>query len=280
MKKKTSLILIILSSLMLVSSQSIAKNTNQESSSPRIIDFAEQQWIIESYMSDKSYPGPNYYSNDEAHVWVDNKGFLNMTIQQNEFGQWVCSSVKSVLPAKYGIHRFKVIGNLEDLDKNTVIGMFFYRIDPYSPDQRAEVDIELSSWGFPKDTPDGTINASSNVHYVLWEPWSNDTTPVVQSSESFWMDMPRGTHSTHELTWHPKTLSFLSYFGHSPNNPNKKVARYFELSNNKADTWVLPKEDEKMHLLLNFWLHESDHPASMQSQSIKIKYEFEPYQEP
>lgn len=276
---KKSLVLLLICTFMFIASPSIAKFSNPDTASQRVIDFADQEWLIESYMTEKSYPGPNYYSNEEAHVWVDNHDFLNLTIQQNEFGQWVCSSVKSLVPAKYGIHRFKVIGNLEDLDKNVVVGMFFYRVDPYNPEQRAEVDIELSSWGFPKDTPDGTIQASSNVHYVLWEPWTNNTSPVVQSSESFWMDMPRGTHTTHELSWHPKTLSFISYYGHSHNNPNKKVARYFELSNHKSDTWILPKEEEKMHLLINFWLHESDHPSSQQKQTIKIKYEFEPYQE-
>lgn len=280
MKKSTSLVIVILMAILFMSSQGTAQFSNNQYHAPRIIDFADQKWLIETYMNEKSYPGPNFYSNDENHVWVDNKGFLNLTIQKNEFGQWACSSVKSLVPAKYGIHRFKVIGNLEDLDKNVVVGMFFYRVDPMFPDQRSEVDIELSSWGFPKDTPEGTIHPSSNVHYVLWEPWTNVTSPKVQSSESFWMDMPRGTHTSHELSWHPKTLSFMSYYGHSSTNPNKKVANYFELSNTKSDSWVLPKEDEKMHLLINFWLHESDHPFCLQNQNIKIKYEFEPYQEP
>jgi hypothetical protein len=280
MKKRLSIFLVMLFSLVFMSSHSKANYISYSNYPYRIINFADQEWLTESYMSEKSFPGPNYYSNAEDHVWVDNRGFLNLTIQENEFGQWLCSSVKSIQIARYGIHRFKIIGNLEDLDKNVVVGMFLYRVDPMQPEQRAEVDIELSSWGFPKDTPEGTINASSNVHYVLWEPWIDIDSPKVQSSDSFWMNMPRGTHTTHELTWHPKTLSFMSYHGHSPTNPNKKVARFFELSNVKYDSWALPKEDEKMHLLINFWIHESDHPSDLQKQSIRIKYEFEPYQEP
>ncbi len=243
----------------------------------RIIEFSDQKWLVESYMDEKVYPGPNYFSSSEDHVWIDQRGFLTLNIQQNPSGKWMSSSVKSLKPAQYGIHRFRVIGNIEKMDKNTVLGLFMYRIDPNFPDKRAEVDIEFSTWGLPYETNEGTIKAKTNGHYTLWNPWNDGETPKPHSVESFWVRMPRGTHTMHEIIWTENKIEFNSYHGHAVNNPNRVVINQFTIVNDENKDPIIPHENDNMHIMLNFWIHGyNSAPYEDNNHQMKIKYEFEP----
>ncbi len=247
-------------------------------SNHRIIEFADQFWHVESYMDEKVNPGPNYFSDDEDLVWVDNHGFLNLTIKQNSAGEWLCSSIKSIEAASYGTHRFKIIGNLETLDKNLVLGLFMYRIDQDNPNLRAEVDIELSTWSFPTHIENELIHPTANAHYTLWKPWTDFCEPQPYAVEPFMVKMPRGTHTTHEIYWDSRSLSFLSYHGHAPTNPNKKIIHSLDLPYDRSDSWVIPHENEKMHIMINFWICSGNDAPSDENKEhhFKVKYEFEP----
>ena len=89
--------------------------------SAKTIYFAGYNWMVKS--GDNIGPGPNSW--DENNVWVDQNGYLHLALT-NRGGQWYCSQVSMVVRLGFGRYQFWVIGRIDKLDPNVVVGLFNY----------------------------------------------------------------------------------------------------------------------------------------------------------
>ncbi|MBN1155200.1 hypothetical protein JXB12_09815 [candidate division KSB1 bacterium] len=103
----------------------------------RIIHFAGCDWYVRGGFGG---PGPNYWSDSDESVWLDDDGRLHLRIRY-EGARWYCAEVYTTKYTTYGEHRFLIEGDPELFDKNVVLGLFTYAND------EAEIDIEFSRWG-------------------------------------------------------------------------------------------------------------------------------------
>jgi len=244
--------------------------------------FSGQSWIAES--SDKSPrgPGANYFSNSNDTVWVDNDGWLHLKIRkEGKLKKWVCSSVRSVLPADYGVHRFYVVGDLAHLDKNAVLGIFLYRMDHEQIDMGGEVDIEFSTWGLPKTLPGGeVIQPDNNMQYVVWKPWKGAENPQIADMDCYTIQTSQNQCSTHTLIWKPDLLQFDSCYGHLKYPKPENLMHSWIARSTLQNPIQMPKQEERMHIMFNLWLNENvPFPSNKQEIEILIKYDYEPFQQ-
>ena len=83
---------------------------------------------------------------DPSNVSIDDKGYLHLGIAERD-GRWTASEVFTVERFGFGTYQWIVEGDVYDMDKSTVLGLF-----PYGPihqigvDAENEIDIEFSKW--------------------------------------------------------------------------------------------------------------------------------------
>jgi hypothetical protein len=83
---------------------------------------------------------------DPANVQVDGDGYLHIAIMQRN-GKWTASQLFTASNLGFGTYQWVVQGDVYDMDKSTVLGLF-----PYGPangigvDGEDEIDIEFSQW--------------------------------------------------------------------------------------------------------------------------------------
>lgn len=244
--------------------------------------FSGQNWIVESSGNYSRGPGANFFSNSNETVSVDDDGWLHLKIhKEGKLKKWVCSSVRSVLPADYGVHRFYVVGDVGNLDKNVVLGMFFYRMDTEHIDEGGEVDIEFSTWGFPKTLPGGEVVPSdNNMQYVVWKPWKGTENPTIADMSCYTVQTSPNQCSTHTLTWRPDLLEFKSCYGHLKNPKPENMMQSWIVRSTLQNTIQMPKQEDRMSIILNLWLNENvAFPSNKEEIEILIKYEYEPFQQ-
>lgn len=161
---------------------------------PRSINFVGLDWVVKSGCG--LGPGPNCWSDSEQSVWLDSDGVhLKM---RNIGGQWHSAEIYTTACTDYGMHRFYLIGRVDQLDVNVVAAPFLYQ------DDLTEIDIEFARWGVP---------GGDNGHYVV-QPGSNPA-----NHHDFLMTLG-GTHSTHYFDWQPDSIQFRSIHGHYAEPPN------------------------------------------------------------
>lgn len=179
-KSKGSTLLI----LLLTSIVTIALFIQSENCAAESIHFAEKTWTIRTGSGN---PGNNIWSAD--NVDKDSAGRVHLKIDR-ESGRWTCASISTQVN-DYGKYRFYVIGRLNRLPENVVVGFFLYKNDYH------ELDIEFAK------PPSTVIRGSHNAGYT------------VQSGghEPFNISL-NGTWSTHYIDWHPNSVNFKSIHGH------------------------------------------------------------------
>jgi hypothetical protein len=112
-----------------------ATTSNTVALTPRIIQFAGRNWEVKVGFGG---PGPNNWSDTDQSVWVDADGRLHLRLREVG-GVWYAAEVRTVLPTKYGMHRFYLIGPVDQLDRNVIFSAFVYG------DDSKEIDIEFSN---------------------------------------------------------------------------------------------------------------------------------------
>ncbi|MBL7086305.1 MAG: T9SS type A sorting domain-containing protein [Candidatus Cloacimonetes bacterium] len=232
LNKKASIILVVyLVFLALVS--------NLEA---RIINFAGREWIVKSGYGG---PGPNYWSDSEENVWIDDNGWLHLKIR-NEYGTWYCSEVYTNGFTQYGMHRFYIISRLDSLDKNVVFAPFLYK------DDTTEVDIEFAKWGLD--------NPSFNAQYVV-QPWYHPG-----NLERFLIQL-NGTYTTHYMDWYSSLIEFKSIHGHyeQPPNPDYLIHEWLYTGND------IPQKEESLRVHINLWLYQGNPPSNSEEVEVIIK---------
>jgi hypothetical protein len=256
------------------------------SDSNRIITFAEQEWVVQDSFWKQINPGNNYFSSDEKSVFVDDDGKLHLIARYDiNLGSWVCAQISSLENAKYGTHTFIVENNLEKLDRNLVLGIFLYKSDQDNCTKRAEIDLEFSKWGFPKEIENGeTIDIDNNSWYVLWPEWEEGESPEPQTIDGFMLKMEDYEYSLHQIQWEDYYLSFRSYVY----NPILRriedllmqypyyQAEYMQKKITDPDIFI-PAESDKMKIMFNLWIIDGEiepHDKDINEIEIVLQYSY------
>ena len=111
----------------------------------KTLSFSGRDWASRSI--GLAGPGPCNWTPQNA--WVDHDGLhLKISISDDN---WYTSEVWTTEQLGYGTYEWRVIGRIDQLDKNIVFGMFNYE----GPDGANEIDIEFSKWGDASDDKGG-----------------------------------------------------------------------------------------------------------------------------
>jgi hypothetical protein len=218
----------------------------------RTIEFSGHTWKVKASET-RAGPGPNYFSDREEDVLVDEKGQLHLRIVFRN-GRWYCTEVFTAEPLGYGIYTFSLASRVDQLDKNAVLGLFTW--DDTAPEYNyREIDIEFSRWGEEE---------GDNSRFVV-QPWHH-----AGNRHQFNIEL-RGSYSTHSFDWSADSIQFSSFQGHdSPPAPGDKIESWLYTG---AD---IPPEG-KGNARINLWLLNGSPPSDGQEVEVIIEaFEFVP----
>ena len=219
----------------------------------RTLLFSGYQWMVKSSQG-RVGPGPNYFSGSADNVWIDDQGRLHLRITHSG-NSWECAEVISLRSFGYGIYRFYLDTPLDNLDPNSILGLFTWSDAPeYS---HREIDIECAKWGDEED--------STNAQFVVQ--------PYQRSDHLLRFHVPSFAHTTHRFTWKQDSVFFQSLQGHHPEPPNpSNVIRQWNC------TKGIPKAYDE-NARMNLWLMGGLKPKYLKEIEVVVKeFEFVPLQ--
>ncbi len=155
----------------------------------RTIDFSGYTWKVKS-SEIRTGPGPNYFSDREEDVWVDENGHLHLRVVSRN-GKWYSTEVFIVEALGYGTYTFSLASRIDQLDKNIVLGLFTWD-EIASEHNYREIDIEFSRWG---------EEIGDNSQFVV-QPWGR-----VGNRYRFNMGLQE-VYSTHSFDWNMENTVF------------------------------------------------------------------------
>ncbi|MEA1865919.1 MAG: dockerin type I domain-containing protein [Euryarchaeota archaeon] len=200
----------------------------------RHIRFSGYNWTVKS-SEILVGPGPNYFSDSNQSVWVDEEGKLHLKILKKD-GKWYCAEVCTTESLGYGKYIFYAASRVDRLDKNVVAGLFTW--DGEAPEYNyREIDIEFSRWG---------QEMNDNAQYVV-QPWDPP-----ENMHRFNMVL-NGNYSTHSFDWSTDSIFFQSLDGHYSSPPSDS---YMIESWNYTDSGIPP--DGGGNARINLWLNDAD----------------------
>ena len=207
------------------------------------IIFSGYKWVVKESKENRIGPGDNYFSGSSDNVFVDKAGKLHLRIT-NRNDKWYCPEVKLVNGMGTGKYIFYLDPLPQPLDKDVVIGLFFYDREDTSNFHK-EVDIEISQWG--KDT---TLNSQ----YVIQ--------PKEEEAYRFATDLSVGTKHTIEIA--KKKISFHSYYGTADSSD---IPLEFSSHVVKPDyDFYSPSE----RICINVWLYHTVEPSNLKEFEVVI----------
>ena len=159
-RRVTSLLLAAVLALALSGAVADASSRAQQ---PRTIAFSGYTWQVKS-STDVVGPGPNYFSDSGANVWVDQQGRLHLKLTSSK-GRWYCAEVVNMQSLGRGRYGFELDSAVNALDPNVVLGLFTWSDDPAYANR--ELDVEFSRWGNAADP--------TNAQYVV-QPYEHPGT--------------------------------------------------------------------------------------------------------
>lgn len=201
------------------------------------LHFADYDWDVTDCGDRRVGPGPNLFHTENVRLTPDG---LHLAIRQTH-GHWTCAMANLRTRLNYGTYTFSVIGRLDELDRNVVLGLFLYRDDDH------ELDIECARWGVPD---------ADGLHYSL-QPASPATTAAFPLAL-------HGTHTTHQIVWHPGQVTFVSWHGHYPRPPS---------ADHVLGAWRYPQPYHKPSgevAAVNLWLLGGQPPIDGQEVEVTI----------
>ncbi|MCF7920856.1 MAG: T9SS type A sorting domain-containing protein [Candidatus Cloacimonetes bacterium] len=167
----------------------------------RTIEFSDRTWRVKG--TGWYGPGPNNFSHTPECVWVDENQKLHMTIR-NIQNIWYCTEVVLEEALGYGDYIFTTIGDLNQIDIRTVLGLFLWQYDtsydgsymwwnPYN-----EIDVEFSRWGQP----------GNDIGQFVAQPWDWEGNLI-----RFDAEFTEDELSSHAFNWLPDRVEFRSWHG-------------------------------------------------------------------
>jgi hypothetical protein len=166
------------------------------------VHFAGRIWDVKS-SNQPVGPGPNYFSPFYDDVWVDDKGYLHLTIdKRNEI--WYSSEVISQDTMGYGTYTWVIQTDPITFAENVVLGLFTWDDSTFFTQANSEVDIELSKWGDAASTTPLTYSVQPVSFGAFYPERSRemDIAPSILTGVT-----------THQFEWTPTLISWKSFKG-------------------------------------------------------------------
>jgi hypothetical protein len=167
-----------------------------------VVTFAGRTWDVKWGLEPMG-PGPNMFSRLYDDVWVDEHGWLHLTIaKHNEV--WYSSEVVGRDNLGYGTYTWTIQADPMSFSENVVFGLFTWDNNTFYTDGNSEVDIEFAKWGDSLSTTPTTFS----VQPVSFGGFFAERTREREIAEE---DL-RGV-TTHTFTWTDTLITWASYKG-------------------------------------------------------------------
>jgi hypothetical protein len=217
------------------------------------LTFSGHEWEVKS--GSALGPGPNAW--EPANVWVDSKGWLHLKIARKD-GKWTCAEVGTTKRFGFGTYEFQLVGRIDQLDRNVVLGLFNYPPRDVGTDATHEIDIEFARWG---------LENAPNGNYTVWPARKE----AKQTSETFRFTLT-DPNTTHRFHWQPQSLLFESLRGRGTKRTDLFQRWRFE----PAD-FADRISQQPMPVLLNLWLFRGNAPTDGKEVEIILRrFQFTP----
>ncbi len=207
------------------------------------IMFSGYAWDVRG--KGKGGPGPNTW--DDANVHVDDKGWLHLKLTASKSGaggtEWHCVELNTQQRFGLGRYQFQVVGRIDQLDRNVVLGLFKYPTSDVGKDGTNEIDIEFAQWG--------NGSAKNNADYVVYPAVG---ARVPEDHLSFNVAL-QGAYTTHRFLWTCHQVTFQSLHGHR--DDDNEEFEHWEYTPGKAR--LIPQQPTPVRL--NLWLFDGRAPA-------------------
>ncbi|WP_117882268.1 glycoside hydrolase family 16 protein [Aureibaculum luteum] len=207
----------------------------------RIITFSGYEWVVRTTKDDKQGPGPNFFSDSEENVWVDNDGKLHLKVVQRD-GIWYCAGITLRQTQGHKKYVFYLSSRVDQLDENVVAGLFTYKND------EEEIDIEFSRWS---DTENQNSQFAIQPSYVAGNKTRYD------------MNLDSNL-TTHFFDWQADKIDFGSYEGHTLEPETNAIINTWTYTGEA----IPPLNDER--LKINLWLFRGNGPTDNKAAEMII----------
>jgi len=194
---------------------------------------------VRDHGGDLNGPGPNLW--DGSNARVDESGDLHLILTRAEDG-WHSAEVTMNQRLGFGKYQFQVIGAIDQLDPNVVLGLFNYPTEEVGPDGTNEIDIEFAHWGDP---------AAPIGNFTVWPTQAG----IMQISNSFPVDI-NGSYTTHRFLWESQQIFFQSLHSHVDDNENEFANWLFQPD--QPSTYI---SQQPMPVHINLWLFRGMPPT-------------------
>jgi hypothetical protein len=227
----------------------------------KTITFSGYEWVVRKGKGD---PGSNTW--DDANAQIDDKDRLHLQLTKNKTAtgeiEWHCVELNTQQRFGLGRYQFQVIGRIDKLDRNVVLGLFKYPTADVLKDGPNEIDIEFARWG------DQTTK--NNADYVVL-PAVGKRAP---NDRIFFEVALNGDYTTHRFLWECHQVTFLSLHGHRDDD----VGEFEHWKYTPGQPRLIPQQPTPVHI--NLWLYQGKAPCDDTPVEIIInKFSFTPLQE-
>ena len=236
---------------------------------PGDFEFSGYQWKYK-HAENPVGPGPNRFSGTDDFAWVDNNGYLHLTIKQKN-GQWTCSEIISTKVVGYGTYTMTCLSDISVFNEKAVFGFFTWDSYSFQEQANSEVDIEFSRWNNPND--------STLLNYAVQPVIFSNPTPYTERSYKANTTVAQLQRPmTHVMTWTPDSVHWESYDGLVA-GVNKVAEWTFDKSNQSrqkiegnrtSNPIVIPAPSDSTNVRFNFWLLDGNAPSNNTEHEIII----------
>jgi hypothetical protein len=213
--------------------------------------FSGYQWVVRA--TGEGGPGPNTW--DDANARVDDLGQLHLQITNNRvlegYTEWRCVELSTVQRLGFGRYQFQVIGRIDNLDRNVVLGLFKYPTPDVGLDGTNEIDIEFAQWG---------RTTANNADYVVY-PASGPRAP---NDTLDFQVLLQGDFTTHRFLWDSRQVTFQSLYGHRDND----IGEFQRWQYTPNEGRLIPQQPTPVHI--NLWLFRGHPPYNSREVDIVI----------
>lgn len=246
--------------LVIVLSSCEQSEFNQSTRQGDILQFAGRTWEIK-HSTDLMGPGNNYFSDHPNDVWVDEKGYLHLSIEQREkvieganLLFWHSTEVISTDTMGYGTYIWTVEGDLKNIDPQVVVGLFTWDNNTFLQEANSEVDIEFAKWG----EVDLDTTLQYGVQPIAFGPYNEERVDKPAISSDNWIGV-----STHAFTWTETLITWESYRGDQFRNGPPLASWSFDDTNPPkrkfengivSNPVVIPAPGNTTNARMNLWL--------------------------
>ena len=219
----------------------------------KTIRFSGYDWSIRP--SGFGGPGPNNW--DEDNVWVEGDGSLHLRLSRRN-DKWYGAEVLTKDRLGFGRYQFHLLGRVDALDPNVVVGLFNYPTADVGPDGTNEIDIEFARWGSP-EKPAGNFSVAPS------------RTGLKGTTKGFPISL-QGNDSTHEFTWTTTGVRFQSFQGPADGNRSQISSWLFQASDSAS---YVPQKPMPVHI--NLWCFRGQPPKNGQPVELVVRsFTFDP----